>query len=148
MPISSKSKTKPLDQIEIWERHGGKRAGSGRKKTSAGSVVMRIPTECIDAVNAIIAAHKSGEPITNLKPVTTIKSETQPAIATEGPWLDKYINPSNPNEFWSGRGRIPAWAYPHMNGQTDRSILDSLLNPNPQIPRQRRFAATQQEIDQ
>ena len=135
-----KNKRPKLDQIEIFAKHGGKRAGSGRKKTSAGSVVMRIPMECVDAVNAVIAAHKSGNPIASLKPVTTIKQESQTAtVVAAVRWQDKYVNPNNPAEFWSGRGRIPAWVYPHMTGKTAPSIPDSLLNPNPQIPLKRYF---------
>ena len=38
--------------------HGGKRAGSGKKKTTKGSIIMRIPLECADAVTKLVNDYK------------------------------------------------------------------------------------------
>lgn len=127
-----------LDQIPLFAipQRGGKRVGAGRK-SAGGSTTVRVPNDCLKLVTEIIAAQKAGKALhivslerdtqSDLKPVTEIKSSAF--------YLDKYINPDDPTQIWSGRGRIPTWVYPHMTG---REIPERLLNPNPTKPQERK----------
>ena len=122
-----------LDQIPLFEtkQRGGYR-GAHRPK-GCGSTVVRVPNDKLEAVMAIIKGH-------SLKSVTEIKpDQPHPLEIIPGAWQDKYINPKNPEDRWSGRGRLPMWIYQYLPKNGTGNIPDTLLNPNPQMPLKRRI---------
>ena len=124
-----------LDQIPMLptpKKRGGYRGGHRQK--GGGSTVMRIPNDILSVVTQLIEAHKTG---TQSKPIQETKHTEQPdlSVVTEFKqygFHDKYINPKNPEEHWSGLGRKPMWIYEYMSA--NNKVPAALLNPNPTKP--------------
>ena len=129
--------TPKLAQIEIFaqKRRGGYRGAHRQKGT--GSTVMRIPNDLLSAVTALIEAHKTdsqSKPSQETKPseqlALSVVTELKPDRTQ--PYYDKYLNPKNPAEYWSGMGRIPMWVHAYL--PANHKIPNTLLNPNPTMP--------------
>lgn len=136
-----------LDQLPLLplfdiKKRGGYR-GAHRQK-GAGSTVMRIPNEILSAVTELIETHKRSPAA--IPPFDWSTSESinkslkddlnryLKSLEERNPhgFLDKYINPRDPNEYWSGRGRKPMWINQYLIA--GQKIPDELLNPNPVMP--------------
>ena len=104
-----------LDQIELFpaKKRGGYR-GAHRPK-GCGSTVVRVPNDKLEMVLAILKND-------DLKSVTEIKRIEYAC------YLDAYINPENPQQTWSGRGRKPKWVEKILERKID---IETLRNPNP-----------------
>jgi hypothetical protein len=87
----------------------------------------------VDAILVKTGTHKQREPIPFAIDVVDLEVINQTAPTGTG-WIDKYINPENHEQWWSGRGRKPDWIYPYLPADGTGQIPESLLNPNPKIP--------------
>lgn len=127
-----------LNQIDLFPAHqrGGKRDHAGRP-LGEKSITVRVPLGCLNYVTEIIAAHKQGKTLVRIASLEYERPEKQPDLKSvtefkSGGYFDKYINPKNPEEHWSGRGRKPMWIYEYLSA--NNKIPDALLNPNPTKP--------------